>query len=107
MTCSSFVAVFNSVVLSYVGSRSEIPKYTCPPTSIQPTSDDSFCKRDQVIALNNQQVDTGDTKPETLQQHDNARKLYNYSICTCWAVECHEYKYMLWCGIEKAENEFQ
>ncbi|CAG2188315.1 CHRNA7 [Mytilus edulis] len=73
LTCSSFVAVFNSVVLSYFGSRSEIPKYTCPPTSIQPTSDDSFCKRDQVIALNNQQVDTGDNKPETLQQHDNAR----------------------------------
>lgn len=69
--CSSFVAVFNSVVLSYFGSRSEIPTRTCPQTSIHPTSDDSFCKTDQVIAFNDQQVDTGDTKQEPLDQHDN------------------------------------
>ncbi|CAC5391485.1 CHRNA7 [Mytilus coruscus] len=71
LMCSSFVAVFNSVVLSYFGSRSEIAKCTCPLNSIHPTSDDSFYKRDQVIAFNDKQIDTDDTKHETLVQHDN------------------------------------
>ncbi|CAC5358923.1 unnamed protein product [Mytilus coruscus] len=71
LMCSTFVAAFNSVFLSYFGSRSEIAKCTCPLNSIHPTSDDSFYKRDQVIAFNDKQIDTDDTKHETLVLHDN------------------------------------
>lgn len=60
--CSSLVAVFSSVVLSYYDRKPEIEKCKCRRNSVHPIMEDSIGKDDHVIAFNDNHIATNDDK---------------------------------------------
>ncbi|CAG2236620.1 unnamed protein product [Mytilus edulis] len=62
LMCSSLVAVFSSVVLSYYDRKPEIEKCKCRRNSVHPIMEDSIGKDDHVIAFNDNHIDTNDDK---------------------------------------------